>query len=80
MDEAYTDDDDTKTGHCVEAKTGHCVEAKTGHCGEAKTGHCGLVPVSCFRLPVPASGVQRPVGGKPSVFNTRCQLIQPTDQ
>ena len=41
MDEAYTDDDDTKTGHCVEAKTGHCGEAKTGHCGEAKTGHCG---------------------------------------
>ena len=31
MDEAYTDDDDTKTGHCVEAKTGHCGEAKTGH-------------------------------------------------
>ena len=42
MDEAYTDDDDTKTGHCVEAKTGHCGEAKTGHCGEAKTGHCGI--------------------------------------
>ena len=41
MDEAYTYDDDTKTGHCVEAKTGHCGEAKTGHCGEAKTGHCG---------------------------------------
>ena len=41
VDEAYTDDDDTKTGHCVEAKTGHCGEAKTGHCGEAKTGHCG---------------------------------------
>ena len=41
MDEAYTDDD-TKTGHCVEAKTGHCGEAKTGHCGEAKTGHCGI--------------------------------------
>ena len=35
MDEAYTDDNDTKTGHCVEAKTGHCGEAKTGHCGEA---------------------------------------------
>jgi len=41
MDEAYTDDDDTKTGHCVEAKTGHCGEAKTAHCGEAKTAHCG---------------------------------------
>ena len=42
MDEACTDDDDdTKTGHCVEAKTGHCGEAKTDHCGEAKTGHCG---------------------------------------
>ena len=41
MDESYTDDNDTKTGHCVEAKTGHCGEAKTGHCGEAKTGHCG---------------------------------------
>ena len=40
MDEAYTDDD-TNTGHCVEAKTGHCGEAKTDHCGEAKTGHCG---------------------------------------
>ena len=33
MDESYTDDNDTKTGHCVEAKTGHCGEAKTGHCG-----------------------------------------------
>ena len=53
MDEAYTDDD-TKTGHCVEAKTGHCGEAKTGHCGEAKTGHCGPVPASGFRFP--ASG------------------------
>ena len=42
MDEAYTDDD-TKTGHCVEAKTGPCGEAKTGHCGKAKTGHW-LVP------------------------------------
>ena len=41
MDEAYTDVNDTKTGHCVGAKTGHCGEAKTGHCGEAKTGHCG---------------------------------------
>ena len=41
MDESYTDDNDTKTGHCVEAKTGHCGEAKTGHCGEAKTAHCG---------------------------------------
>ena len=41
MNESYTDDNDTKTGHCVEAKTGHCGEAKTGHCGEAKTGHCG---------------------------------------
>ena len=40
MDESYTDDNDTKTGHCVEAKTGHCGEAKTGHCGEAKTSHC----------------------------------------
>ena len=30
MDEAYIDDDDTKTGHCVEAKTGHRGEAKTG--------------------------------------------------
>ena len=42
MNESYTDDNDTKTGHCVEAKTGHCGEAKTGHCGEAKTGHCGI--------------------------------------
>ena len=59
MDEAYTDDDDTKTGHCVEAKTGHCGEAKTGHCGEAKTGHRGPVPASSFRLP--ASGAEHNV-------------------
>ena len=36
MDDFFTDDDDTKTGHCVEARIGHCGEAKTVHCGEAK--------------------------------------------
>ena len=33
MDDAYTDDD-TQTGHCVDAKTVHCGVAKTGHCVE----------------------------------------------
>ena len=68
MDEAYTDDDDTKTGHCVEAKTGHCGEAKTGHCGEAKTAHCGEAKTAhCGEAktahcgPVPASGFRLPV-------------------
>ena len=68
-DEAYTDDD-TKTGHCVEATTAHCGEATTGHCGEAKAGHWLLI------LEVQRTGTDR--AGRPAEARSRKPPCRPS--